>query len=108
MFTMGKGVTSSYPRKVNLNTRSLAETELVTADMFMPKMLWSLYFIQAQGYGVECVGPYQDNISAQLLMKNGQFSSGKKTKHIKAKFFYIKDKVDGGDMHVIDCQTEEM
>jgi hypothetical protein len=51
---------------------------------------------------------YQDNISMQLLMKNGQFSSGKKTKHIKAKFFYIKDKVDDGNMQVIDCPTEEM
>jgi hypothetical protein len=44
----------------------------------------------------------------QLLMKNGQLSSEKKTKHIKAKFFYVKDKVDDGDMQVIDCLTEEM
>ena len=41
-------------------------------------------------------------------MKNGQFSSRKKKKHIKAKFFYIKDKVDDGNMQVIDCPTEEM
>ncbi len=82
---------SSYSRKVKLNTRSLTEMQLVMVDMFMPEIIWSLYFIQAQGYGVECVGLFQDNISVQLLMKNGQFSSGKKTKHIKAKFFYIKD-----------------
>jgi hypothetical protein len=105
MFTMGKGATSSYSRKVKLNTRSLTETELVTADMFMPEMLWSLYFIQAQGYGAKCVGLYQHNISAQLLMKNGRFSSGKKTKHIKEN---IKDRVDDGDMWVIDCSTGEM
>jgi hypothetical protein len=47
MFTMGKGVTSSYLRKVKLNTRSWSKMELVMADMFMPEMLWSLYFIQA-------------------------------------------------------------
>jgi hypothetical protein len=41
-------------------------------------------------------------------MKNGQFYSGKKTKNIKAKFFYIKDRVDGRDMQEIDCPTEEM
>jgi hypothetical protein len=108
MFTMGKGATSSYLRKVKLNTRRSKETELVTVDMFMPEMLWSFYFIQAQGYRAECVGLYQDNKSAQLLMKNGQFSSGKKTKQIKAKFFYVKDKVDDGDMQVIDCPIEEM
>jgi hypothetical protein len=31
-----------------------------------------------------------------------------KTKHIKAKFFFIKDKVDDGEMQVIDCPTENM
>ena len=108
MFSLGRGATSSYSRKIKLNTRSSTETELVTADMFMPEMLWSLHFIQAQGYETECVGLYQDNISTQLLIKNGKMSSGKKTKHIKAKFFFIKDRVDDGEIKVIDCPTEEM
>ena len=54
------------------------------------------------------MGLYQDNISTQLLIKNGRFSSGKKTKHIKAKFFFIKDRVDNGEIRVIDCPAEEM
>ena len=62
MFTMGKGATSSYSRKLKLNTRSLTETELVAADMYTPEMLWTLYFIQSQGYRAECIGLYQDNI----------------------------------------------
>jgi hypothetical protein len=103
MFILGKGTMNSYLRMVKLNTRSLTETELATADMYMPEMLWSLYFPQSQGYKPECVGLYQDNISTQLLIKNGQFSSGKKTKHIKAKFFFIKDWVDDGEIKVIDC-----
>jgi hypothetical protein len=76
--------------------------------MYMPKMLWSLHFIQSQGYEAECVGLYQDNISTQLLIKNGKMSCGKKTKHIKAKFFLIKDRVDDGEIKVIDCPTEVM
>jgi len=56
MFTMGKGATTSYSRKVKLNTRSSTEMELVTAGMFMPEMLWTLYFKQSQGYEAECVG----------------------------------------------------
>ncbi len=74
----------------------------------MPEMLWSLYFIQAQGYKTECVGLYQDNISTQLLIKNGKMSSGKKTKHIKAKFFFIKDRVNNGKIRAKDCPAEEM
>ena len=108
MFTLGKGATSSYSRKVKSNTRSSTETELLTADMYMPEMLWSLYFIQSQGYEAECVGLYQDNISTQLLIKNENMSSCKKTKHIKAKFFLIKDRVDDGEIRVIDCPTEVM
>jgi hypothetical protein len=108
MLTMGQGATTSYSRKVKLNSRSSSKTELLTLDMYMPEMLWSLYFIQSQGYEPECVSLYQDNISTQLLIKNGNFSSGKKTKHIKAKFFFIKDKVDSGEIRVIDCPAEEM
>jgi hypothetical protein len=39
-----------------MNTQSSTEMELITADMFMPEMLWSLHFIQAQGYKSECMG----------------------------------------------------
>jgi hypothetical protein len=35
-------------------------------------------------------------------------SSRKKTKHIMAKFFFIKDRVDDGEIKVIDCPTKEM
>jgi hypothetical protein len=35
-------------------------------------------------------------------------SSGKKTKHIKAKFFLIKDRVDNREIKVIHCPTEVM
>ncbi len=105
---LGKGATNSYSRKVKLNTRSSTETELYTADMFMPEILWSLHFIQAQGFEVECVGLYQDNISTQLLIKNGKMSSGKKMKHIKVKFFFIKDRIDDGEIRVLDCPAKEM
>ncbi len=108
VFKLGKGATNSYSRKIKLNTRSSTETELNPADMFMPEMLWSLYFIQAHGYEGTCVGLYQDNISTQLLIKNGKMSSRKKTNHIKAKFFFIKDRVDNGEIRVKDSPTEEM
>jgi hypothetical protein len=98
----------SHEDKVELNTQSLTETELVGADMYMPEMLWMLYFIQSRGYDVETIHLYQDNKSTQLLMKNEQFSSGKKTKHIRVKFFFIKDRIDSGYIRVVHCPTEEM
>ncbi len=81
---------------MKLNARSSTETEQLAADMYMPKMLWSLNFLQAQGYESECVGLYQSNISSQLLIKIGRMSSGRKIKHIKSKYFFIKDRIDSG------------
>ncbi len=108
LLRMGQGVAVSYSRKMKMNARSLTKTELVGADMHMPEMLWLLYFIQLQGYEVECIRLYQDNISTQLLMKNNKFTSGRKIKHIKAKFFFIKDKVDEGEIKVMDYPSKEM
>ena len=53
MMVMGCGDISSYSRRIKVNTRSSTETELVSVDAYIPEVLWSLYFIQAQGYGVK-------------------------------------------------------
>ena len=74
----------------------------------MPEVLWSLYFIQAQGYGLKHAEVHQDNFSAQMLETNEKFSSSRKTKHIKAKFFFIKDKVDSEEVNIVDCPVGVM
>ena len=51
---------------------------------------------------------YQDNMSAMLLETNGKASSSKRTKHIKIKYFLVKDKIDQGDIMVEHCPTEQM
>ena len=70
--------------------------------------MWSLYFIPAQGYGVKYTEIHQDNVSAQMLETNGKFSSSRKTKHIKSKFFFIKDKVNSEEVKIVDCPAGVM
>ncbi len=70
MLTLGKGATCSYLQKVKLNKQSSTETELATGVMYVLEMLWLLYFIEAQGFKAKCTRLYQDNISAQILIKN--------------------------------------
>ena len=41
-------------------------------------------------------------------MLNGSLSSTRKTKYIKAKFFFIKDRVDTGEIKIVDYSTKEM
>ena len=79
---MGCGDIYSYSRKIKVNTRSSTETKLVSVNEYMPEVLWYLYFIQAQGYGVKYAEVHQDNVRAQIMETNGNFSSSRKTEHI--------------------------
>ena len=51
---------------------------------------------------------YQDNKSAILLEVNGKMSSSKRTKHIKAKYFFVTDKVAQGDVVIEHKYTDDM
>jgi hypothetical protein len=66
------------------------------------------YFIECQGYDIAKYVVFQDNMSALLLEKIGRISSSKRTKHIKAKYFLIKDYYDAGEIDVKFCPTDEM
>jgi hypothetical protein len=47
-------------------------------------------------------------MSALSLEKNGRLSSSKHTKHIKAKYFLIKDYYDAGEVDLRYCPTGRM
>ena len=77
---------------------SSTEAELVGIDYAIKHIMWGLYFIQAQGYEVTKNILMQDNKSIILMAKNGRFSCSKRTKHIKNRYFMIKDKVGKGEV----------
>ena len=72
---MGKGAITNITTKQKLITKSSTEAELVATNDVMPQLLWTRYFLEAQGYGVRVNKLYQDNMSAILLEKNGKWSS---------------------------------
>jgi hypothetical protein len=98
----------SSSTKQKLNTRSSTETELVAADDFMPLILWTGYFLAAQGYRNKASLLYQDNKSAELLENNGSASSSKRTKHINLRYYFITDRIKAGELSVEHCPTGEM
>jgi hypothetical protein len=91
MASLGKGALMPTSTRQKINTRSSTETELVGADDMMPQIMWTNYFMNAQGYGLTQTILYQDNQSAILLEKNGKMSSGKRTKHVNIRYYFIKD-----------------
>ena len=78
------------------------------ADNAMPLMIWTSYFLEAQGYEIDKNILYQDNMIAMLLEKNGKKSSTKNTKHINMRYYYIKDRVETEDVVIEYFLVEEM
>ena len=107
-FTMGKGTIYGKSSKQKLNVKSSTEAELVGFDDCMPQILWTNYFIGAQGYETRGTIGYQDNRSAILLETNGRRSSSKRTKHLNVRYFFVTDRINNGDLSVKYCPTKEM
>ena len=108
MLTVGKGAAMSFSSKQKINTRSSTEAELVGIDQAFASIMWGKHFIEAQGYTVEHNILFQDNQSTILLARNGRFSSSKRTKHIKHRYFLVKDYVDRGEIEIQYRETGKM
>ena len=72
---LGKGSAYYTSTRHKINTKSSTEAELVAIDDVMPLILWTQYFLEAQGYEVHENTVFQDNQSTILLERNGKRSS---------------------------------
>ncbi len=106
--SLGKGSIYSTSIRQKLNTKSSTETELVAVADVMPQVLWTGYFLKEQGYGVGKSTIYQDNKSAILLEENGRSSSGKRTRHLNIRYFFVTDRISSNEIQVEYCPTGEM
>ena len=106
--TLGRGSPINMSTKQKINTRSSTEAELVGVNDAMSLILWVRMFLIEQGFDVTDNVVYQDNQSAILLENNGKQSSGKKTRHIEIRYFFITDNVRRGTAKVEYCPTEQM
>jgi hypothetical protein len=108
LMTLGKGAAISSSNKMKCNTQSSTETELILLHNKLPDIVWTRYFVECQGYDIDECMVFQDNMSALSLEKNGRISSSKRTKHIKAKYFLIKDYYESGEVDLRYCPTDIM
>jgi hypothetical protein len=106
--SLGKGAVYGASIRQKLNTRSSTEAELVGVNDLMPQVLWTKYFLEAQGYPVSDNVVYQDNQSTMLLAKNGRGSSGKRTRHIAIRYFFVADRIQSGELRMEYCPTGDM
>jgi KUP system potassium uptake protein len=106
--SMGKGCPISSSTRQKINTKSSTEAELVGVDDGMPFITWARNFLKHQGVAVNDNVVYQDNQSAILLEKNGRASSGRQTRHINIRYFFVTDRVKNGELRIEYCPTDEM
>jgi hypothetical protein len=108
VMSLGKGAIYGTSTRQKLNTRSSTEAELVGVNDVMPQVLWTRYFLEAQGYGVKENIVYQDNQSSMLLENHGRASSSKRTRHINIRYFFVTDRIASNEVSVQYCPTGEM
>ena len=61
IITMGKGFIYSTSTHQRINTKSSTESELVGASNLLPQIVWTVYFLEAQGYPIKENILFQDN-----------------------------------------------
>ena len=108
VISMGKGALYARSMSQKLNTTSTTESETVGASDCLGQTIWTMNFLECQGFKVRRNYYYQDNESAIRLEKNGIQSAGKRSRHIDIRFFFIKDQIKKGDIHLLHCPTEDM
>ncbi len=108
LMTMGKGAAISSSNVMKRNTQSSTEMELISIHNKLPDIIWTRYFVEGQGYTINEYMIFQDNMSSLSLETNGRVSSSKRTKHIKAKYFLIKDYCNSGEIDLRYCPTDVM
>ena len=106
--SFGRGILCSKSSKQKLNTKSSTEAELVGFSDFLPYPLWFLFFLKHQGYDLSENVIFQDNQSAIRLEKNGRNSCTGNSRHIDIKYFFVKDRIENGEVSVSYCPTLSM
>ena len=108
LLTFGRGATTSSSTKHKIPSKSSCESEIIGLYDKIGDVLWTRQFLEAQGYQIKTNIVYQDNMSTLSLAKNGYVSSSKRTKHIKAKYFFVRHFHNTGELDLQYCPTEHM
>jgi hypothetical protein len=92
---------------MKLVTKSSTESELVAVEESVPYTLWMLMLCQDLQLSIKKpVEVMQDNLSAIGIIDNG--GSFNRSKHMIARYQFVKQHVDLGDITFCHCPGETM
>ena len=107
-FYFGHGVTHNKSSKQKINLISFTKCELVGLMEYIPYSLWIGYFLEQQGYKLKSDLVHQDNQSSIKIEINGRVSYTDNSRHANLRFFFVKDRVDKGEVRITCCSTGHM
>ena len=86
---------------------SACEAELIAVNKVGTFVEWARQLMEELGFPQETVTIYQDSTCSIAMLKQGT-GSFKRAKHIKVRFFWLKDLIDSGDIILKYCKSEEL
>ena len=107
LISLGRGGIIIKAVKQKIVTKSSTEAELVTLSDAASLTAYQMQFLESLGFPPEPALVYQDNMSTMNLAINGR-SNSDRTKHIKLRYFFIKQYLDSGEFELVHCPTDLM
>ena len=108
VISLGWGALHTKSSKQKLNVKSSTEAELVGMSEYIPYNIWLVNFMSAQGYTIGHNVVYQDNQSSIRMERNGRNSCTGNSRPVNIRYFFVKDRIDKGEMSVSYCPTNNM
>jgi hypothetical protein len=101
------GAVHCKSEKQKIVTKSSTEAELVALSDSYDQGLHVRRFLKEQGCVTGAVTVYQDNMSCMAMVARGR-SAAEKTRHIDIRYFWVKERVDEGEVAIEHLGTERM
>jgi hypothetical protein len=105
--TLGGGAIHVKSSKQKLNSKSSTEAELIALSDYSSQVIWTREFLHHQGLSMSPALIYQDNKSTIALVERGR-PAAELSRHINIRYFFIKDRIESGELQLEFKPTLEM
>ena len=91
-----------------MKAKSSTEAELIGTIEYVPFNVWMFMFLESQGYEIKKNIIFQDNQSTIRMANNRRDSYTGNSRHINIRHFFVKDRVNKGEIEAKYCPTHLM
>jgi hypothetical protein len=107
VITLGGGPILTKSTKKRLVSKSSTDAELIATSDFASEAIASREFMISQGLDDGPAVIFQDNQSTMAMILNGS-SKSDRTRHIAIRYFWMKERVERGELKISYIGTDEM